>query len=474
MDSPTSSPLPHLSRRQALQQTTTGFAWLAFSALAHQEALASRSLAPKAPHFPARAKRVIMLTMPGAPSHVDTFDYKPQLTKDHGKPGKYGNLRGATLLGSPWEFKQHGQGGIWISELFPHVASMADDICLLRGMHTDIPNHNQAQLQMHTGSFQFARPSIGVWTLYGLGSVSGNLPGFIWMNAGKGANHITDSSFLPAQYQGTSINMPRGGGDNRKGGRKSGRTQEGGVRNIKNPAMSPGQQRKQLDFIQALNQDKLQRETHHTGIDGVIESYELAFRMQAHLPEVMDFSNEPQPVQELYGIGASQTDEFGRKCLLARRMAEAGVRFIELGHSPGWDTHGNLKVQLAESCQATDRPIAGLLKDLKQRDMLKDTLVIWSGEFGRTPHGQNGNGRDHNAKGYTSWMAGAGVKGGFSYGNTDEHGYEAVEGKMHIRDWHATILHLLGLDHERLTYRYAGRDFRLTDVGGRVAKDILA
>ena len=466
-----------ITRRQVLQQTTTGFTWLAFSAMAHQQAQAANSLAPKVPHFPARAKRVIMLTMPGAPSHVDTFDYKPQLNKDHGKPGKYGNFRGATLLGSPWKFNQQGQSGLWISELFPHISKMADELCLLRGMHTDIPNHNQAQLQMHTGSFQFARPSLGVWSLYGLGTESENLPGFVFMNASKGAKQTLSSNFLPAQYQGTYINTPKSGGpgpEKSLGKRRGNTVESAGIANIKNPQLSSELQRQQLDFIQALNQDKLNREGHQPGVDGVIESFELAFRMQGHLPNVMNLNSESESTKNLYGIGDSATDEFGKKCLIARRFAEAGVRFIELGYGPGWDNHGNLKSELPKSCGAIDKPIAGLLQDLKQRDMLKDTLVIWSGEFGRTPHGQNGNGRDHNAKGYTSWMAGAGVKGGFSYGGTDEYGYEAVEGKMHIHDWHATILHLLGLDHEQLTYRYAGRDFRLTNVAGRVPKEILA
>ncbi len=471
-----------LSRREALKKTSTGFSWLAFAALAQREAQGAKGLAPKAPHFPARAKRVIMLTMPGGPSHLDTFDYKPQLIKDHGKEGKYGNLRGAKLLASPFEFSQHGESGLWISELFPHVSGMADDLCLLRGMHTDIPDHTQAQLQMHTGKFQFARPSLGVWSLYGLGAETENLPGYLWIDPGKGNNQILGNSFLPPEYRGTGISVAKGteAGSGGKGkGKGKGRkgessTPSSGVANIANPRLSREHQRMQLDFIQSLNQEKLEREVQQPGVEGVIESFELAFRMQDEVPKAVNIGDESQETLNLYGIGESATDEFGRKCLLARRFAESGVRFIELSHSPGWDTHGDLKAKLTENCGATDKPIAGLLKDLKQRDMLKDTLVIWAGEFGRTPHGQGGDGRDHNAKGYTTWMAGGGVKGGFSYGSTDDHGYEAVEDKMHIHDWHATILHLLGLDHERLTYRYAGRDFRLTDVYGHVAKEILA
>lgn len=470
---------PQLSRRQVLKATTNGFAWLAFSAIAGRETCAGNALEPKAPHFPARAKRVIMLTMAGGPSHVDTFDYKPQLIKDNGKQGKYGNHRGSGLLASPWRFSQHGKNGLWISELFPNIASMADDLCLLRGMHTDIPDHARAQLQMHTGSFQFPRPSLGVWSLYGLGSESENLPGYVWLGGGKGGKQILSSSFLPGAYQGTAIDVPKAtqgsGQSNRSKGRKGrGADDMQGVANIRNPRLSPALQRLQLDYVQSLNQEKLKREEQHRGVDGVIESFELGFRMQGSIPEVMSLFGESQQTLDIYGIGNSDTDEFGRKCLLARRFAEAGVRIIELGHSGAWDTHGDLRNKLPESCGQTDVPIAGLLKDLQRRDMLKDTLVIWAGEFGRTPHGQGGDGRDHNAKGYTTWMAGGGVKGGFSYGSTDEHGYEAVEGKMHINDWHATILHLLGLDHKRLTYRYAGRDFRLTNVGGHVAHEILA
>ena len=467
-----------LTRRDALRQTTTGFAYLAFSALAQRKAFAAGSLSPRPTHFPARAKRVIMLVMPGGPSHMDTFDYKPQLAKDHMKEASVGRMSGSKLLGPQWEFRQRGQSGLWISDLFPNIAKHADDLCLLRGMHTDIPDHDRAQLQLHTGNIQFPRPSLGAWSLYGLGSESENLPGFVWMNAGKNSRNITSNHFLPAPFRGTAINVPKNEEGEESSERKKRRAgvsgKPNGIANIKNPRLSPELQRQQLDFVQALNRDKIDRAIKQPGVDGVIESYELAFRLQSHLPDVMDLSKESESTKSMYGIGASDTEEFGRKCLVARRFAEAGVRFIALGHSPGWDSHGSLREQLPKTCAATDKPIAGLLQDLKQRDMLKDTLVLWSGEFGRTPHSKNGNGRDHNAKGFTSWMAGAGVKGGFSYGATDDHGLEAVAGKMHIHDWHATILHLLGLDHERLTYRYAGRDFRLTDVKGNVAKAIFA
>ncbi|MEO0415958.1 MAG: DUF1501 domain-containing protein, partial [Verrucomicrobiota bacterium] len=319
----------------------------------------------------------------------------------------------------------------------------------------------------HTGSFQFVRPSLGAWTLYGLGTENQNLPGFVALNPPVGSAQSFGSAFLPAIYQGTPI------GSSIRGGRGSDDAEKEKFPNIKNSKLTTTQQRKQLDLLQSLNRNKLQRDQYQPQVEGMIESFELAFRMQSAMPEVMDLSKESPKTQEMYGLGDSTTDEFGRQCLLARRMAEAGVRFIECT-SNGWDHHTNLKEEMDDHCAQIDKPIAGLLADLKQRDMLKDTLVIWAGEFGRTPHGQNGDGRDHNQKGYTTWMAGGGVKGGFSYGSTDDYGYEAVTGRMHIHDWHATIMHLLGFDHEKLTYTYAGRDFRLTDVHGNVAHDIIA
>jgi len=421
-------------------------------------------LAPKPPHFAAKAKRVIFLCMRGGPSHMDTFDYKPKLAADSGKQGKY---RGS-LLGSPWKFNQHGEGGLWISELFPELASHADELCLLRGMHTDQPIHPRAMTQLHTGNPQFVRPSLGAWTLYGLGTENDSLPGFVSLNTPNGSGQNIGSAFLPAIYQGTTI-----GRSGRGGGRFAGSRNAQVVPDIKNPRLSKRQQRAQLDFIQELNREKLERDQHQPGVEGIIESYELAFRMQDTMPELMDISQEDQATRDLYGLDDQSSSNFGRQCLLARRFAEAGVRFIEVSNG-SWDHHANLQTALPNSCQQIDRPIAGLLTDLKRRGMLEETLVVWSGEFGRTPDNQSGHGRDHNNKGFTSWMAGGGVKGGFSYGATDEYGYEAVEGKCHIHDWHATILHLLGLDHERLTYRYAGRDFRLTDVHGNVLSDIIA
>lgn len=467
------TPLP-FSRRTFLQGTSSGFGYLAFSALSSwasgQTAGGTASpLALKPPHFAPRAKRVIFLFMPGAPSHVDTFDYKPKLTADSGRESGRGRGGPATLLGSPWKFKQNGRSGLWISELFPEVSKHADDLCLMRSMHTDLPNHPQAVIQMHTGSAQFIRPSLGAWTLYGLGTGNENLPGFITINPqGQGGARNYGSAFLPAIYQGTKIgsSFPAAVGRRFGGGQQT-------ISNIKNPRYTTDAQRTQLDFIQTLNRSKLQQEGHEPQIEGVIESYELAFRMQNVAPQVMDVDKESEATKQLYGIGEDGTDQFGRQCLMARRMAEAGVRFIEVSFG-NWDQHRNLTADLERNCNGIDKPIAGLLADLKQRGLLKDTLVIWGGEFGRTPHAQSGDGRDHNNKGFTVWMAGGGVKGGLSYGETDDYGYEAVVNKVHIHDWHATILALLGLDHERLTYRYAGRDFRLTDVSGNVVKEIFA
>jgi Protein of unknown function (DUF1501) len=474
------------SRRHLLQTTSSGFGLLALSALAHRaSAEAAHPLAPKASHFPAKAKRVIFLCMDGGPSHVDTFDYKPKLTADDGKAynGARGKLFGGKLLGSPWKFPKQGKSGLPISELFPELGKHADDLCILNGMHTDIPNHPQAFLQMHCGLFQFPRPSLGAWVLYGLGTTNENLPGFVTIappsNNGGPANY--GSNFLPAIYQGTKI-----------GGATGPYTMGGGgasVSNIKNPKQTTKEQREQLDFVQSLNKSSLEQNGENPAVEGLIESYELAFRMQADLPKTLDVSTETKQTLAMYGIsangggggpmiggggrrGGGGTDTFGRQCLMARKLVESGVRFVEITKS-GWDQHRNLKEDLAGNCEAIDKPIAGLLADLKQRDMLKDTLVIWGGEFGRTPYAQGDNGRDHNNKGFSTWMAGGGVKGGTLHGKTDDYGHEAVEGKVHIHDWHATILHLLGLDHEKLTFRHAGRDFRLTDVKGNVVKEIV-
>lgn len=455
------------SRRTALQTAASGFGYLAFSALAawaeEKVAEKSRPLARKPPHFPARAKRVVFLCMDGGPSHLDTFDYKPQLTRDNGKEIGFGRVPTAPLLASPWKFQQRGASGLWISDLFPEVARHADDLCVINSMQTDLPNHTQAFLQMHTGIFQFPRPSLGAWVLYGLGTENENVPGFITLsppvNNGGPTNY--GSSFLPAIYQGTRI------------GSVGKSIADASVSNLANTKRSADAQREQLNLVQSLNREALAREQVHPGIEGVIESYELAFRLQTELPKLMDLSGESQQTHDLYGIGHAATDNFGRQCLLARRFLESGVRFVELCHG-NWDQHNSLQELHGKHALATDRPIAGLLADLKSRGLLKDTLIIWGGEFGRTPFAQRGDGRDHNHKGYSIWMAGGGVKGGQAYGRTDDYGLEAVENPVHIHDWHATLLHLLGLDHEKLTYRFAGRDMRLTDVKGHVVQAIVS
>lgn len=455
------------SRRQLLQNAFAGFGYLAFAGISSTQAAeeaARDPLAAKNPHFEPRAKRVIFLCMGGGPSHVDSFDYKPALNRDHGKPGKYGG----SLLKSPWEFRQRGESGLWISDLFPEVGKLADDLTLIRSMQCDQPVHAGAMTQIHTGTAQFIRPSLGAWTLYGLGTENNSLPGFVSLSPPSGSSRNYGSAFLPAIFGGTKIGRASRGGQQRSRIGSS-----GSVPDIQNRALTTQQQRTQLDLIQALNREKVKRDKYQPGVEGIIESFELAFRMQDTLPALMDTSEETESTLEMYGINNGPTDGFGKQCLLARRFADAGVRFIEVTHQ-GWDQHTNLSVDHKARAEGCDLPIAGLMRDLKQRDMLKDTLVIWGGEFGRTPAAQGGDGRNHNNKGYTTWMAGGGVKGGFSYGATDEHGYEAVKNKCHIHDWHATILHLLGLDHQQLTYRYAGRDFRLTDVHGNVATDILA
>ena len=460
------------TRRDILRSSSVGFGYLAFAGLSSiASALESSQnpLLPKSPHFEAKAKRVIFLCMNGGPSHVDTFDYKPRLFQDDGQPGTY---RGNWLRPVD-DFSQQGESGLWISNLLPNIAQHADDLCLIRSMHCDQPIHTRAVTQMHTGNAQFVRPSIGSWTIYGLGTENENMPGFISMGARPGAAQTYGSAFLPSIYGGTTV-----GGAGRRGaggfGIRGPRRAPGGeaVPDIKNPSLSKREQRAQIDYIQELNRHRLKQDEVQPGVEGVIESYEMAFRMQDTLPELMNLSQESEQIRSLYGLDQPETSNFGRQCLLARRFVEAGVRFVQVT-SGQWDHHQRLSEALPAKCTSIDQPIAGLLEDLKQRDLLKDTLVVWCGEFGRTPYAQNGDGRDHNNKGYTSWMAGGGVKGGFSYGATDEHGYEAVQDKCHIHDWHATILHLLGLNHEQLTYRYAGRDFRLTDVYGNVVKEIL-
>jgi hypothetical protein len=462
------------TRRDALKALSSGVGWLAFSALA-QQAAAKSGLAPRVNHHPARAKRIIFLTMRGGPSHVDLFDYKPELIKHTGTTANVGrDAVGAKLLGPVHPFAQVGQSGQWITALYPKLAQHADDLCIINSMHTDLPNHAQAFVQMHTGSFQFVRPSFGAWTLYGLGTENENLPGFITLNppADNGGAQNYGSAFLPAIYQGTKIGgsqLP----DLYAAFLKKDVAPGPPMKNIENPIVSRQMQRTQLDLIRGLNQHKLERDGVHPQIEGAIESFELAFRMQAEVPEVLDMREEPEHILKLYGIGQGK-DQFARQCLLARRLAEAGVRFIEIASSVAWDHHNLLKSNLTTCCAATDQPIAALLTDLKARGMLKDTLVVWAGEFGRTPYAQNSDGRDHNHRGYSIWMAGGGVKGGLTYGATDEIGHKAVRDPIHIHDWHATMLHLLGLDHTKLTFNYGGRNFRLTETSGNVATGLLA
>jgi hypothetical protein len=461
---------PAFSRRRALQSLATGFGYTALAGLCAEQAKAESSspLAPRPPHFAPRAKRVIFMFMVGGPSHVDTFDHKPQLDKDDGKKAPRQDVGGDRVwLKSPFKFKQHGESGLPISELFPHLAKRADDLCLLNGMHTDLPSHAQGTVLWHTGSGQFLRPSVGAWVLYGLGTENAELPGFITLNptGSFGGAQNYGSAFLPAAYQGLRI----GGGN--------GSIAQARVAHIANVTLSPAEQRRHLDLLQSMNKQWLAADPVNPELEGVIESYELAFRMQSTVPALMDVSNETQSTLDEYGIGDDDTDNFGRQCLLARRFVEAGVRFVEISY-PDWDQHTDLRSKHTANCRATDKPMAALIADLDRRGLLEDTLLVWGGEFGRTPGTTNqravNDGRDHNAEGFSMWMAGGGVKGGLRYGATDEHGFAAVENKTHIHDLHATILHLLGIDHEKLTYRYAGRDFRLTDVHGRVINEIIS
>jgi len=457
-----------------LQQCGCGFGYLAFTSLfadlANTALAADKNpLVPKAPPLPATAKRVIFLFMHGGPSAVDTFDSKPLLTRDHGKvmPVRAGDLiaPNSKLLASPWAFERRGQSGLEISELFEEVAQHADDLCLIRSMHTDGQAHGQAVLKLHTGHETQLRPSMGAWIIYGLGTENQNLPGFVTISPSvfNGGPQNYGSAFLPAVYQGTPI------------GRDNTPLSQAQIRHIKNPDMSLEEQRAQLDLIQEMNREHLLQAKLDAQLEGVIESYELAFRMQTEAPKLTELEDESEATLGLYGINETPTDNFGRQCLLARRFAEKGVRFIQVNHAFKWDQHANLKRDHERNAREVDKPIAGLLTDLKQRGLLKDTLVLWGGEFGRTPTAQGAmDGRDHNPHGFTMWLAGGGAKGGFSYGATDDYGYRAAENKVHMHDLHATILYLLGLDHKQLTYRYAGRDYRLTDVKGNVVKGIVA
>lgn len=442
------------SRRDFLRLTSAGFGWLAFAALQAAENKGYVSpLAPKPTHHRARAKRVIFLFMNGGPSHLETFDWKPEM---RGKPGG----GSGALLGPVIDFTASGRSGLPISNAFPELAKCADDLCLLNGMKTNNPGHQQAVVALHTGSENFVRPSMGAWVVYGLGTESRDLPGFVTIDpiADLGGAMNYGSAFLPATFQGTRL-----GGTQR------------GLPNLAS-AMSDSAQRRQIDFIQKLNRRTLaQRDPGNPELEGAIESLELAYKMQTSVPGVLELGDESAATRALYGIDDRVTERFGTQCLMARRLAEKGVRFIQVT-STGWDHHNNLRQSITDRAASIDKPIAGLMTDLKQRGMLDDTLIVWGGEFGRTPNDDkgDGNGRGHNNQGFSMWMAGGGVKGGLRYGATDETGRRAVEGVMDTHDLHATILYLLGLDHEALTYRYAGRDFRLTDIAGKIARGIFA
>lgn len=457
-----------LSRRELLRVSSTGFGSLALAGLLGAEGQAN-PLAVRAPHFPAKAKRVIFLFMHGGPSQIDTFDYKPLLKRDHGKPLPFAKRRVVSaetfnLLQSPWQFKQYGQSGAWVSDLFPHLATHVDDLCFIKSMWGSNSRHGGALLELHTGSDTFVRPSMGSWITYGLGSENQSMPGYVTIcptQSHGGANNYS-SAFLPAPYAGTpvgSVGVP---------------AREARIPFIENRETPRNIQRMEIDYTQEMNRQQLERTGPDAALEGRIESFELAFRMQTSAPELQDLSGETEATRKMYGLDHPVTEDFGRQCLMARRLSERGVRFVQVSHTYKWDQHANLKRDHEGNAREVDQPIAALLADLKGRGLLKDTLVLWAGEFGRTPTAQGSDGRDHNPEAFTVWLAGGGVKAGLSYGSTDDYGYYSVEKKVHFHDLHATMLHLLGMDHLRLTYRYAGRDFRLTDVHGNVVTDIIA
>jgi hypothetical protein len=467
-----------LSRRELLKVSSAGFGSLALAGLLGEEAraaaraegsAAANPLAVKAPQFPAKAKRVIFLFMHGGPSQVDTFDYKPLLARDHGKPLPFARPKVVSsetlnLLKSPWEFRQFGQSGMWVSELFPEISRFVDDMCFIKSMYGSNSRHGGALLELHTGSDTFVRPSMGSWITYGLGSENQSMPGFVTISPTQshgGANNYS-SAFLPAPYAGTpigSVGIP---------------ARDARIPFIRNTETPREVQRLEIDQVQRLNREQLSATGPDRELEGRIESFELAFRMQNEAPGLQDISGESKATRELYGIDDRITEDFGRQCLMARRLSEGGVRFVQVSHTYKWDQHASLKRDHSQNAHEVDKPIAGLLHDLKSRGLLKDTLVLWGGEFGRTPTAQGSDGRDHNPEAFTMWLAGGGVKPGLQYGSTDDYGYYSMVNKVHFHDLHATILHLLGLDHKKLTYRYAGRDFRLTDVHGNVVRDIIA
>ena len=462
-----------LTRREMLARCANGFGGVALASLLANEAVAkpTNPLAPKPSHFPAKAKSIIFLYMDGGSSHVDTFDPKPRLTKENGKPfgmkmeATQFNNRGKTLA-SPWKFQHYGQAGIPISDLFPHIARQADKLCVIRSMTSAFSEHTNANYFLHTGFGQVGRPSMGSWINYGLGTTNQNLPGFIVLNGGlipPGGLGCFSNGFLPAAYQGSIF----------KYGDKP-------IANIARTEATPELQQNKLDLIRKLDAGVVGRLGRLDQVESAIANHELAFRMQGAVPELMDIKGATELTRKMYGLDASfkNTATFGRNCLVARRLVERGVRFIELtcpgGNGDRWDQHGGLTDGHPKNAKSVDQGIAALLKDLEGRGLLDSTLVVWMGEFGRTPFAQGGNGRDHNPFGFSLWMAGGGVKGGMTYGATDEYGYKAVDKKLEIHDLHATMLHLLGMNHEKLTIRFSSRDMRLTDVHGEVIQDILA
>lgn len=418
-------------------------------------------------HHRARAKRVIFLFMHGGPSQVDTFDYKPELTARDGQTLPFDpapNIDAIPkLMRSPWRFARHGDAGLWVSELLPETAKCVDELCVIRSMHSNGQSHGQAVAMLNTGSDNLVRPSMGAWVSYGLGSENADLPAFVAISpaTAHGGPRNYAAGFLPAIHQATAIG-------------RNGKLGDGSIPHLNSSLLSSDEQRQRLELAQQLSRLHLERASRDDNIEGAIASMELAFRMQQVAPAVLDLNRESTQVQQLYGLGRPETDNFGRQCLLARRLVEAGVRFVQVSSGQVWDQHSGLREGHAKNALATDRPIAGLLRDLKHRGLLEETLVVWGGEFGRTPIVQGKDGRDHNPQGFTMWLAGGGVRGGTAYGETDEFGYYATQNRVHVHDLHATILHLLGIDHERLTYPYAGRNFRLTDVYGQVVREIIA
>ena len=466
-----------VSRRAMLKSAACGFGSLALTGLCQQSAYASlRKAYQSRPMFPARAKRIIFIFMAGGPSHVDSYDYKPELIRNHDKDydftgvrfGTFGKKSKRKLMKPLWDFKQYGQSGQHVSELFPYTAQMVDDLCFIKSMHTEGVAHGPSTLFLHTGATNLIRPSVGSWVTYGLGTENQNLPAFVTLqpSSSKGGPRNYSNAFLPAIYQGTAI------------GKAGQSANEVALRNVENTLLSPTEQERRFNLLKSLNSAHLKERPSDDQLEAVVESFELAWRMQMNAPETFDLKDESDSTKRLYGIGEKHTDDFGKQCLMARRMAESGVRYIQVNYAdestnPRWDQHSNMPKHM-DHARATDKPVAGLLADLKKRGLLEETLVWWGGEFGRTPFSQSGDGRDHNPRGFTTWLAGAGVKPGISYGETDELGDTAVKNKVHMHDLHATILHILGLNHEKLTYRYAGRDFRLTDVHGSIVRDILS